>query len=143
MSALTVESVAEPFIRRRAIRHLEKGRVVILAAGTGRPHFTTDTAAALNAIEIRAGVVMKATKVDGVYDCDPNRNRKAKRYKTISYMDVINKHLKIMDITAISMCMEQKLPVLVFNMWRRGNIVRAIRGQDVGTLVGDVETSLA
>lgn len=141
MTALSMESVAEPFIRRRAIRHLEKDRIVILAAGTGNPHFTTDTAAALRATEIEAGAVFKATKVDGVYDKDPKENSDASRYETISYMDVLSKNIRVMDSTAISMCMEFQLPIVVFNLKEEGNILRAIKGETIGTYIGpDVES---
>lgn len=141
LSALTIQAVAEPFIRRRAIRHLEKGRVVLLAAGTGNPHFTTDTAAALKAAEIQAQVMIKATtKVDGVYDSDPIKNPKAKRYARISYLDVINKKLGIMDATAITMCMELKLPIIVFNLKKQGNLARVLRGENVGTLISEAPT---
>lgn len=141
MSALAVSSVAEPFIRRRAIRHLEKGRAVILAAGTGNPHFTTDTAAALKAAEIKAEVLLKATtKVDGVYEADPLKNPSARRYRTINYLDVINQKLRIMDITAISMCMELKLPILVFNLKQPGSLARAVQGEPLGTLISEAPT---
>lgn len=141
LSALTIQAVAEPFIRRRAIRHLEKGRVTIFAAGTGNPHFTTDTAAALKAGEIHAAAMIKATtKVDGVYDSDPMKNSKARRYKSISYLDVINKKLGIMDATAITMCMELKLPIVVFNLKKQGNLARVLRGEDVGTTISDAPT---
>lgn len=136
MTALSMESVAEPFIRRRAIRHLEKDRIVILAAGTGNPHFTTDTAAALRATEIEAGAVFKATKVDGVYDQDPKTHPDASRYETISYMDVLSKDIRVMDSTAISMCMEFNLPIVVFNLKEQGNILRAIKGETIGTYIG-------
>ncbi len=136
MTALSMESVAEPFIRRRAIRHLEKDRIVILAAGTGNPHFTTDTAAALRATEIEAGAVFKATKVDGVYDKDPKSHPDARRYETISYMDVLSKDIRVMDSTAISMCMEFNLPIVVFNLKEQGNILRAIKGETIGTYIG-------
>jgi uridylate kinase len=141
MTALQVESVAEPFIRRRAGRHLEKGRIVILGAGTGNPHFTTDTAAALKAAEIGAEVLLKATtKVDGVYESDPLENPKAKKYKNISYLDVINKNLRIMDVTAVSMCMELNLPILVFNLKKRGALLRAVKGDSIGTLISSAQT---
>ncbi len=143
MTALPMQSVAEPFIRRRAIRHLEKDRIIILAAGTGNPHFTTDTAAALRATEIGAGAVFKATKVDGVYDSDPHDNEEAKRFETISYMDVLSKNIQVMDSTAISMCMEYDLPIVVFNLKEEGNILRAIKGETIGTFIGpDVESTL-
>ncbi len=135
MTAFGVQSVAEPWIRRRAIRHLEKGRIVILAAGTGNPHFTTDTAAALRATELSAEVLLKASKVDGVYDDDPHLNPKAKKFERLTYLDVLNKRLGVMDSTAITMCMENRLPILVFNLWHGGNIVRAVKGQPIGTII--------
>jgi uridylate kinase len=139
-SAIEMRSVAEPFIRRRAIRHLEKGRVVILGGGTGNPFFTTDTAAALRATEIGAEVLIKATKVDGVYDSDPKRNPKAKRFNKISYIDAINLRLQVMDTTALTLCMENKMPILVLNLWDETALSRALEGEDVGTLVDDVVT---
>ena len=139
MSALHIQSVAEPFIRRRALRHLEKGRVVILGAGTGNPHFTTDTAAALRATELGAEILLKASKVDGVYTSDPARDHAAKRYESLSYRDVLNQRLGVMDATAISMCMEYSLPIIVFNLRRKGNIVRAIQGEKIGTRIGETE----
>ncbi|HSE84227.1 MAG TPA: UMP kinase, partial [Thermodesulfobacteriota bacterium] len=132
---LEIKQVAEPYIRRRAIRHLEKGRVVILAAGTGNPFFTTDTAATLRALEIGADVILKATKVDGVYDKDPMVYRDAIKFKKLSYMDVLRKELKVMDATAISLCMEGNIPIVVFNLFERGNMKRIIMGQDLGTTV--------
>ena len=132
-----MQEVAEPFIRRRAVRHLEKGRVVIFAAGSGNPYFTTDTAASLRACEINAEVLMKATKVDGVYDSDPAKNPDAKKFDFISYKDVIAKDLHVMDTTATSLCMENDLPILVFDLDTKGNIARALRGENVGTLVGN------
>ncbi|MFH1227924.1 MAG: UMP kinase [Planctomycetota bacterium] len=135
MTAIPMEAVAEPFIRRKCIRHLEKGRVVILAAGTGNPHFTTDTAAALRAIEINAQVLLKATKVDGVYSADPKTNRSAKKFTHLNYMQVIKSKLQVMDSTAVTMCMETKIPVIVFNLNKKGNIVQAIRGENVGTII--------
>ena len=137
MTALSVHSVAEPYIRRRAVRHLEKGRVVILAAGTGNPHFTTDTAAALRATELSCEVLLKASKVDGVYTDDPHKNPKAKKIERLSYLDVLNKRLSVMDVTAISMCMEHKLPIIVFNLRQEGNIVRAVSGDPIGTIIDD------
>lgn len=134
-SAIEMEALAEPYIRRRAIRHLEKGRVVIFAGGTGNPYFTTDTTAALRAMEIGAEVILKATKVDGVYSSDPVKNRKAKRYDTLHYIDVLKKGLKVMDATAISLCMDNELPIIVFNMKRHGNIKRVITGERIGTTV--------
>ncbi len=135
MTALSVHSVAEPWIRRRAIRHMEKGRVVILAAGTGNPHFTTDTAAALRATELGCEVLLKASKVDGVYTDDPHKNPKAEKLERLTYLDVLNKRLGVMDVTAISMCMEHRLPIIVFNLRQDGNIVRAVRGEPIGTLI--------
>ena len=135
MSALSVSQVAEPYIRRRATRHLEKGRVVIFAAGTGNPYFTTDTAASLRAMEIGAQIIFKATKVDGVYDADPVHVSDAKRYHEVSYIEVLQKNLKVMDSTAISLCMDNRLPILVFSMLETGNIKRAVLGEQVGTLV--------
>ena len=134
-SAIEMRQVAETYIRRRAIRHLEKGRVVIFAAGTGNPYFTTDTTAALRACEINAECLMKATKVDGVYDDDPVKNPEAKRFDTISYMDVLNKGLHVMDSAAISLCMDNNMPMLVFNMTVDGNIARVLKGEDVGTTI--------
>jgi uridylate kinase len=134
-TAIEMRQVAEPFIRRRAMRHLEKGRVVIFAAGTGNPFFTTDTAAALRAIEIKADVIMKATKVDGVYTADPLTDRSATRYDRISYLGVIEQGLKVMDSTAITLCMDNRLPILVFNLRTPGNLRRAALGEPVGTLV--------
>jgi uridylate kinase len=137
MSAVEVQRVAEPYIRRRAIRHLEKGRLVIFAAGTGNPFFTTDTAASLRAMEIGAEIVMKATKVDGVYDKDPNKHKDARLFKQLSYLDVLNRNLEVMDSTAISLCRDNSLPILVFNMTKPGNIRRVVLGERLGTLVLD------
>lgn len=134
-TAINMAEVAEPFIRRRAIRHLEKGRVVILAAGTGNPYFTTDTAASLRALEIRAEVVLKATNVDGVYTSDPNKNPDAVKFDEISFMEAINRSLGVMDLTAFTLCMENNLPIVVFDISQRGNIGRAARGERIGTLV--------
>jgi uridylate kinase len=136
-SAIAMHQIAEPFIQRKAIRHLEKGRIVIFAGGTGNPYFSTDTAAALRAMEIKADVIMKATKVDGVYDCDPVKNKNAVMYKKISHIDVLTNNLKVMDATAISLCRDNKLPILVFNLQRKGNIRRAICGEEIGTHVGE------
>jgi uridylate kinase len=136
-SSIEMHEVAEPFIQRKAVRHLEKGRIVIFAGGTGNPYFTTDTAASLRAMEIKADVIMKATKVDGVYDSDPVKNNKAIMYKNISYIDVLTKNLKVMDATAISLCRDNDLPIVVFNMQKKGNIRRAICGEKIGTYVGD------
>jgi len=135
LSAINIPQVAEPFIRRRAIRHLEKGRVVIFAAGTGNPYFTTDSAAALRALEIRADVILKATKVDGVYTADPVKDKSATRYDCITYQEVLEKQLKVMDASAISLCMDNDLPIVVFNMRASGNIVRVVSGETVGTRV--------
>ncbi len=134
-SAIEMKELAEPYIRRRAIRHLEKGRFVIFAAGTGNPYFTTDTAAALRAVEIGAEVILKATKVDGVYSSDPVKNPGAKKYSEVAYMDVLKKGLKIMDSTAISLCMDNGLPIMVFSLMKRGNIKRILQGKKIGTLV--------
>ncbi|MDO8962970.1 MAG: UMP kinase [Coriobacteriia bacterium] len=135
MSAIDMQSVAEPYIRRRAIRHLEKGRTVIFAAGTGNPYFTTDTTAALRALEIDAECIMKATKVDGVYDDDPETNPDAVRFEELDYMEVLKRGLKVMDSTAISLAMDNDLPIIVFNINTDGNIVRALAGERVGTIV--------
>jgi len=135
MSAIEMHQVAEPYIRRRAIRHLEKGRVVIFGAGTGNPYFSTDTAASLRAVEIGAEVIMKATKVDGIYDADPMKVSTATMFEEISFSDVLHKNLKVMDATAISLCRENKLPILVFNLNTRGNIARVVTGEKVGSLV--------
>lgn len=138
ISAIRMEVIAEPFIRRRAVRHLEKDRVVIFGAGTGNPYFTTDTAAALRAVEIEADVIIKGTRVDGVYDSDPEKNPEANKFPEISYMDVLKKNLNVMDMTAITLCRENKLPILVFNMNTPGNLRRLILGEEIGTKV--VET---
>lgn len=135
ISAIEIKAVAEPFVRRRVIRHLEKGRVIIFSAGIGSPFFTTDTAAALRALEIKAEVIMKATKVDGVYSADPMKDKTAKKFNSIKYMDVIKKGLKVMDTTAISMCKENNLPIIVFCLKEKGNIKKAVMGQNVGTRV--------
>ena len=136
-SAIEMRAVAEPYIRRRAIRHMEKGRVVIFGGGTGNPFFSTDTAAALRATEIGAEVLIKATKVDGVYDCDPKNNHSAKKFDKLSYIELLNLRLEVMDSTAISLCMENKLPILVLNLWDPQALQKAIKGEKVGTLVGD------
>jgi uridylate kinase len=135
LSAVEMHRIAEPYIRRRAVRHLEKGRVVIFAGGTGNPFFTTDTAAALRAMEIKAQVILKATKVDGVYDQDPLLSTKAKKFDSLSYIEVLNRGLKIMDATAISLCMDHHLPVIVFNLNHKGNIKRVVLGQKIGTVI--------
>ena len=135
MSAVEMHQIAEPYIRRRAVRHLEKGRVVIFAGGTGNPFFTTDTAAALRAMEVKAQVILKATKVDGVYNTDPMIHKKAKKFKELSYIEVLKKGLKIMDATAVSLCMDNHLPVVVFNLTKRGNIKRVVLGHKIGTVI--------
>ena len=135
MSAIAMNEVAEPYIRRRAIRHLEKGRVIILAAGTGNPYFTTDTAAALRAVEIGAEVIMKATKVDGVYDSDPIANPKARRYEHLTYAEVLAQRLRVLDSTAVSLCMENDTPIIVFDLNKPDNITRVATGESVGTLI--------
>ncbi len=134
-SAIEMSKVAEPYIRRRALRHLEKGRIVIFAAGTGNPYFTTDTAAALRAIEIGADCILKATNVDGIYSADPKKDPKAVRFKNLTYIDAINRRLRVMDTTALSLCMDNKLPIVVFDLHRHGNIRRVIFGEPIGTVV--------
>jgi uridylate kinase len=134
-SAIKMEQIAEPYIRRRAIRHVEKGRVVIFGAGTGNPYFTTDTAGVLRAIEIKADVILKGTRVDGIYTEDPEKNPKATKYEKITFADCISKNLRVMDMTAFTLCMENDLPVVVFDMNRRGNLRRVVTGENVGTLV--------
>jgi uridylate kinase len=135
-SAIEMHQVAEPYIRRRAIRHLEKGRVVIFAAGTGNPYFTTDTAASLRAMEIHADVLLKATKVDGIYTDDPKKVASATKFKHLAYIDVLKKNLKVMDSTAISLCMDNDLPIIVFDSTQRGNVRRVVLGEEIGTMVG-------
>jgi uridylate kinase len=135
LSAIDMKEVAEPFIRRRAIRHMEKGRVVIFAAGIGNPYFSTDTAAALRAMEIKAEIILKATKVDGIYDADPVKNPKAKRFDRLTYLEVLQKGLKVMDTTAISLCMDNHLPIIVYDLKRKGNLRRLVLGERIGTLV--------
>jgi uridylate kinase len=137
VTAIEMRAVAEPFIRRRAIRHLEKGRVVIFAAGTGNPYFTTDTAAALRAMEIKADVILKGTKVDGIYTADPMIDTAATKYETISYLQVLERQLKVMDATAISLCMDNKLPIVVFNLRQAGNIRKVVLGEAIGTTVSN------
>jgi uridylate kinase len=137
MSAMEMRAVAEPYIRRRAIRHLEKDRVVILGGGTGNPYFSTDTAAALRAMEIEADVLIKATKVDGVYDRDPEQDEKAERFDRLTYIDALNRRLQVMDSTAISLCMDNELPILVLNMWQPENLVLAVTGESVGTIISN------
>ncbi len=135
MSAIQMEQVAEPYIRRRAIRHLEKGRVVIFGAGTGHPYFSTDTAASLRAVEIEADVIIKGTRVDGIFDSDPEKNPKASKYSAISYYDILQKNLRVMDLTAVSLCQENNLPMIVFNMDVPGNLLSVVSGKKVGTTV--------
>lgn len=137
MTGIEVRSVAEPYIQRRAIRHLEKGRVVIFGAGTGNPYFTTDTAASLRAMEINAGILIKATKVDAVYDKDPKENSDARRFKQLSYIDALNMRLEVMDSTAIAMCMDNNLPISVVNVWAENALVKVVKGDPVGTLFSD------
>lgn len=141
LTAINMERIAEPYIRRRAIRHLEKGRVVIFAAGTGNPYFTTDTAAVLRAIEIQADAILKGTRVDGVYDSDPEKNASAKYYPEISYADVLKHNLQIMDLTAITLSKENKLPIIVFNMNKPGNLGKLVKGENVGSKVADATVS--
>ena len=139
MSAITMREVAEPYIRRRAIRHLEKGRIVICAAGTGNPYFTTDTAAALRAMELKADAILKATKVNGVYDKDPVKHPDARMFDRLTYIEVLQKRLKVMDSTAISLCMDNNMPIVVFNLFETGNIKRIVSGEQVGTIVSSTE----
>lgn len=141
ISAIRMETIAEPFIRRRAVRHLEKDRIVIFGAGTGNPYFTTDTAAALRAVEIEADAIIKGTRVDGVYDSDPEKNPNATRFPEISYLDVLRKNLGVMDMTAITLCRENKLPILVFNMNISGNLKRLMLGEQIGTRVQELSAS--
>lgn len=136
-TAIAMQALAEPYIRRRAMRHLEKGRIVILAGGTGNPYFTTDTTAALRAIELGAEVILKATKVDGIYSADPKKVSDAKRFNKLRYMDVLKKGLKVMDATAISLCMDNNLPIIVFDLLKHGNIQRVVSGQNIGTIVSN------
>ncbi|MBF0492689.1 MAG: UMP kinase [Deltaproteobacteria bacterium] len=135
LSAVEIQKVVEPYIRRRAMRHLEKGRIIILAAGTGNPYFSTDTAAALRAMEIRAQVILKATKVDGIYDSDPLKNKSAVRFEKLTYKEVLDRDLQVMDLTAITLCKDNLLPIVVFNLFERGNIKRVILGEKVGSEV--------
>jgi len=137
MSAIEMRAVAEPYFRRRAIRHLEKGRVILLAAGTGNPYFTTDSAAALRAMEVKAEVLLKATRVDGVYSADPRTEPNAKKIHRIKYLEVLEQGLKVMDTTAISLCMDNRLPIIVFNLTARGNIKRVVMGEQIGSIVSD------
>ncbi len=134
-SAISMAQVAEPFIRRRAVRHLQKGRVVVFGGGTGNPFFSTDTTAALRAAELGVDVILKATKVDGIYDCDPKKNPAAKRFDRITYLDALQRQLKVMDSTAFSLCMDNKMPIIVFDMFQDDNLARVVRGEKVGTLV--------
>ena len=136
LTALDIRQVAEPYVRRRAIRHLEKGRVVIFAAGTGNPYFTTDTAASLRAIEVEAEVIFKATKVDGVYSADPMKDADATKFAKLSYIDVLNKGLKVMDSTSVSLCMDNKLPMIIFNVSQKDSIKRVLMGENIGTTIG-------
>jgi uridylate kinase len=135
MSAIKMEAIAEPYIRRRAIRHLEKKRIIILGAGTGHPYFSTDTAASLRAVEIGAEVIVKGTRVDGVFDSDPEKNSNAFKFDNISYLDVLKKNLRIMDLTAVSLCQENDLPMMVFNMSVPNNLLKLVRGEEIGTLI--------
>jgi uridylate kinase len=137
MSAVEMRAVAEPYIRRRAIRHLEKDRVIVLGGGTGNPYFSTDTAAALRAMEIEADILIKATKVDGVYDEDPEKNPKAKRFDRLTYIDALNRRLQVMDSTAISLCMDNKMPILVLDMWQTDTLIKAVNGESVGTMISE------
>ena len=137
MSAIAMNEIAEPYIRRRAVRHLEKGRIVVLVAGTGNPYFTTDTAATLRAVEINAGVILKATRVDGVYDADPEQEPDARRYANIGYTEVLSHRLQALDATAVSLAMDNRMPIVVFDMTVDGNILRALRGEAIGTLISD------
>jgi len=134
-TAIDMRQIAEPYIRRRAMRHLEKNRVVIFVCGTGNPYFTTDTTAALRAVEIKADVILKATKVDGVYSADPMKDKKAKRFKSLAYIDVLKNRLKVMDATAISLCMENHIPIIVFNLFDKGNLKKVVSGSKIGTIV--------
>jgi uridylate kinase len=137
MSAIRMDQICEPYIRRRAVRHLEKGRIVVFGAGTGNPYFTTDTAAVLRAIEVGADVILKGTKVDGVYSGDPKQDPSATRFASIGYMDILNRGLKVMDSTAISLCMDNRLPLVVFDVGQSGNLVKLVNGESVGTRVGE------
>ncbi|MCA9400419.1 MAG: UMP kinase [Candidatus Omnitrophica bacterium] len=138
MTAIEMSAVAEPYIRRRAVRHMDKGRVVIFVAGTGNPYFTTDTAAALRASEIQADVILKGTKVDGIYSADPVKDKTAKMFATLNFMDALQKNLKVMDATAFSLCMDNELPIIVFNLFKTGNIKKAVLGEKVGTIVSNI-----
>ncbi|MEK7818595.1 MAG: UMP kinase [Bacteroidota bacterium] len=136
-TAINIDKIAEPFIRRRAVRHIEKGRIVIFAGGTGNPYFTTDTAAVLRAIEIGADIVVKGTRVDGIYESDPEKNPNAKKYSRLTYSEVLNKNLGVMDLTAITLCKENKLPIVVFNMNEENNLQRLLSGEEIGTIVSE------
>jgi len=136
MSAIAMNEICEPYIRRRAVRHLEKGRVVVMVAGTGNPYFTTDTAATLRAVEVHAQVILKATRVDGVYDADPEKEPAARRYEQITYTDLLSNRLEALDATAVSLAMDNEMPIVVFDMTQPGNIVRAVHGEPIGTLIG-------
>jgi len=142
MSAIHMDEIAEPYIRRRAIRHLEKGRIIILGAGTGHPYFSTDTAASLRAVEIEADAIFKGTRVDGIYDSDPEKNPKANFFEEISYFDVLQKNLRVMDLTAISLCKENNLPIIVFNMDKKDNLLKIVTGRNVGTSVGNFDLKI-
>lgn len=142
MSAINMEQIAEPFIRRRALRHLEKGRVVIFGAGTGSPYFSTDTAASLRAIEIEADAILKGTRVDGIYESDPEKDPNAAFFEEISYLDVVNKNLRVMDLTAISLCKENDLPIIVFNMNKENNLLKLVQGDNLGTTVGHLDLKI-
>lgn len=135
LSAIAMQQIAEPYIRRRAIRHMEKKRIVIFAAGTGNPYFSTDTAASLRAMEVRAEVILKGTKVDGVYSADPLKDKKARRYERLTYLDVLKKKLRVMDATAISLCMDNRLPIVVFDLFKKGNLKKVVCGEAIGTTV--------
>jgi uridylate kinase len=137
MSAIHMEQIAEPYIRRRAIRHLEKGRIVIFGSGTGNPYFSTDTAASLRAVEVEADVIIKGTRVDGIFDSDPEKNPNAFKFENISYIDILKKNLRVMDLTAVSLCQENHLPMVVFNMNVPGNLLALVNGENIGTLVKD------
>jgi uridylate kinase len=141
MSAIAMNEIAEPYIRRRAVRHLEKGRVVVMVAGTGNPYFTTDTAATLRAVEIHAQVILKATRVDGVYDADPEKHPDAQRYATINYTELLSNRLEALDATAVSLAMDNEMPIVVFDMTQPGNIARAVRGERIGTLISGEGTA--
>ena len=141
MSAIKMEEIAEPYIRRRGIRHLEKGRIVIFGAGTGHPYFSTDTAASLRAVEIEADAIIKGTRVDGVFDSDPEKNPEATQFEAISYIDVLKKNLRVMDLTAISLCQENSLPIIVFNMDKEDNLLKLVLGENIGTKVSHTELS--